>query len=266
MRMSIHHRTPRRFTILWPLALMTLWIAAPAPAQVILIGTVLEEDGLTPIPVADVRLLGPTGGVTATTISDDEGRFRLEAESAGEYSITVRRLGFVTVSADSIQLAEEDPTEIRVLLGMLAVPLEAVTVIARQPYVSPQVMRFRDRAARNDRMGRGRIYMRADIDRLRPYSADDLLRGVLWGASCRPVIMLDGLPVDGSLHMITGDNLEGVEIYRRATQIPAEFYRPGMCGLALVWRRSDPPGAKPFTWRRAIIAGAIVFLIGLASF
>jgi hypothetical protein len=36
-----------------------------------------------------------------------------------------------------------------------------------------------------------------------------------------------------------------------------------MCGLALVWSRIDPPGMKPFTWKRVAFAGLLVALIGL---
>jgi hypothetical protein len=74
--------------------------------------------------------------------------------------------------------------------------------------------------------------------------------------------MLDGLPFDGPMTMIAGDDVEGIEIYRGVTQIPAEYYRYGMCGLTMVWSRHDPPGMRPLTWKRAGVAGALIVLLG----
>lgn len=261
--MSFEIRTRHRLPVFWPVGVLLILAGTPAPAQVVLFGTVTEEDGATPIPIAEVRLLSPAGAMTASTLSDDEGEFRLEAPAAGAYTIAVRRVGFLSVRAENVPLVEENETEVRVLMGLMAVPLEAVTVVAR-PNQPLRIRRFRERAAASARMGRGRIYMREDIERIRPISAEHLLAGALWGPGCRPEIRLDGVPVDGRLPMVTGDELEGVELYRGATQIPIEFYRPGMCGLALIWSRADIEG-KPFTWRRALTAGVLLLLMGIAS-
>ncbi|HEU4454617.1 MAG TPA: hypothetical protein VFR81_16235, partial [Longimicrobium sp.] len=52
------------------------------------------------------------------------------------------------------------------------------------------------------------------------------LDGSSWEPDARGVISNDVRP----------DEVEGIEVYRRATEIPPEFRRPGSeCGVVLIW-------------------------------
>jgi hypothetical protein len=143
--------------------------------------------------------------------------------------------------------------------------LDAITVVVSEAFVPGRIVQYRERADFNRRAGIGRIYMRDDLERIQPNSAQEVLDRVLWGSRCRPLILLDGLPFDGPMTMVHGEDVEGIEIYRGLTQIPPEYYRYGMCGLAMVWSRPDPPGMRPFSWGRAAVAGFLVGLIALLA-
>ncbi len=244
-------------------ALLTIVVVTPSVfAQSVVHGIVIEDGSRRPIGVVDIRLTGPEGTSPLRAISDDEGRFRVEVADSGLYTLAVSRVGYAPLTADSIRVHEDDDLELEIRLDPTAVPLDAVTVVAQRRAEPMRIVRFRERATFNQRAGIGRIYMREDLDRLAPNSAQEVLDRVAW-TQCRPHVLLDGLPFEGS--MINGDVIEGIEIYRGITQIPIEYYRSGMCGLAMVWSRSDPPGMRPFSWRRAAVAGVLVALVALLA-
>lgn len=247
-------------------ALLAVVVATPSViAQTVVHGIVIEDGSRRPIGVVDIRLTGPEGASPVRTISDDEGRFRVEVADTGLFTLAVNRVGYAPLTADSIRVFADDDLELEIRLDPTAVPLDAVTVVAQRRAEPMRIVRFRERATFNQRAGVGRIYMREDIDRLSPNSAQEVLDGIIWTNRCRPLVLLDGLPFEGSMSMVDGDVIEGIEIYRGITQIPIEYYRSGMCGLAMVWSRSDPPGMKPFSWRRAGVAGVLVALVALLA-
>ncbi|HUE95132.1 MAG TPA: carboxypeptidase-like regulatory domain-containing protein, partial [Longimicrobiaceae bacterium] len=230
----------------------------------VLSGTILDSDTDSPVGSAAVRLIDESGVTVGTAVGSEAGTFRVTAPGAGVYSIEVRRVGYEELRADGLRLVAEEPLEVEIRIGIDAVPLDPVVVVVQTYYEPGWITDFRARAEANQRVGRGRIYTRADIDRLRPARAENLLAFHPWRGGCQPHILLDGLPADGSLSMIPGDELEGVEIYRGA-QIPAEYYRTGMCGLVMVWRRIDAPGMGPLTWRRIGVAAVVLLLFGLST-
>jgi hypothetical protein len=80
--------------------------------------------------------------------------------------------------------------------------------------------------------------------------------------------MLDGLPIDTRDidSIIQPEDVEGVEIYRGSTQIPAQYMNRANCGLVLIWTRLDAPGMKPFSWKRLFIGlGVGALLVGLST-
>lgn len=234
-------------------------------AQSILRGTVVEDGTGTPLGVVDLRLLDAENEALAAGLSDEEGRFQIEVPVAGTYSLSVRRIGYAPVVASEVQVGDEEEVELRITLAPAAVLLEAVRVVSARPLIPSRIRDFRERAELNQRIGRGRVYTREALDRYGPMSARNLLDVVGYIPNCRPVVLLDGLPIDGPLVGLSAEDLEGVETYRGVTQIPPEYYRYGMCGLTMLWTRADAPGARPFTWRRAIAAGVIVTIMGLLA-
>jgi hypothetical protein len=257
-------RAPRSHAAL-PLLLLALptALAAQEAGQAVLHGSVLDEAGRVPIALAEVRLLDAGGGVVAGVLTDTAGIFRLEVETAGEFDLSVRRIGYASILAERLELRRGEDVEIEVLMSPRAVPLDAVTVVTTRRFEPMRITEFRERAEESQRLGRGRVYMRADLERIQPISAQQLFDAVPWGIGCRPLVLVDGLPADGELHMLHPEDLEGVELYRGVNQIPPEYYRYGMCGLAMVWRRVDPEGMRPLTWARVAVAVVVLGIIGM---
>jgi len=251
---------PSPGTIGAALALALLFCSAAAGAQSTVQGTVVEEGTDRPIGTVDIRLVDASGSVGGRTITDVDGRFRLEVP-AGSYRVAVQRLGYRAIESELIEFEDGGEFAVDVRMSASAVPLAAVTVTARRRAEPNRIVEFRERAEESQRLGRGRVYMRDDIDRIRPPSAGAVLAAFPWGNRCQPEILIDGMPPVESLSGIGPDDIEGIEMYRGVTQIPPEYYRYGMCGLALIWRRTDPPGMRRLTWSRAIVAGVIVGLL-----
>lgn len=234
-------------------------------AQTALTGTVIDSRELRPVASAEVSLLDAQGELIATTLATPEGAFRFETAGPGVYSINVTRVGYAPLRAEGIPLFDGEETHVEVRMGVDAVPLDAVVVVARELYRPVWLEEFDARAEASRRTGRGRIFTREDIDRIQPNRATDLLFNLQPRRGCTPEILLDGLPADATLSSVRGDELEGVEIYRVASQIPMEYYQQGMCGLVMFWRRPDAPGFRAMTWKRVGITGVVLLLVGLTT-
>jgi hypothetical protein len=258
------------------LALLSLLLfAGRLDAQSVVRGTVIEDGTRQPIGVVDLRLLDATGAIRARAFSDEAGRFRMEVPDAGTYSLAVSRVGYATVEARDVEIEAEGDLELEVRLAARAVVLDAVTVVADRRRQFGRLEEFMERAERNRRMGRGRVYLREDIARIRPISVQELINAYSWGTRCRPGILLNGIMIEpatagpvmpgarltDSLFGVRPEDIEGIELYRDFNQIPPEYYRPGMCGLALVWTSGEPGG--PWSWKRVAAAGLLVAIIGI---
>jgi hypothetical protein len=239
--------TLRRVAVLLlPFGLVAGLAGAQEPTSRI-VGTV--TDSATGLPLAGVQatLLGTAQ--TATTSS--QGRFEFLGLAAGRYVVHVRTVGYggATLEAD----------------------LAAGAVIR----VSPSLQGFYQRAAG----GFGYFLKREDIERINPTETSELLRAVPgievtrqggnWESSIRsaetPLTMADGqateCPVQvyvnghmvptaldafnfnpGAIDLVRPQDIEGIEVYRRRTEIPHQFMRSGSfgqppCAVILIWTR-----------------------------
>jgi hypothetical protein len=258
----------RLHAIFYTAAVVLLVLAvAPADAQTVIRGTVIEDGTRVPIGTVDLRLLDADGEIRARAISDQNGQFTIElqASDSGVFTLGVRRVGYAPITAEELRVGAGDELVLEIRLSARAVALEAVTVVAQRRFEPNRIIEFRERAQQARRTGLGRIYMREDMDRMGHSSIQFVLDAVPWGNRCRPLVLLDGLPADERLTGVRAGDLEGVEIYRGVTQIPPEYYRYGMCGLALLWTRSDPDGLRPLTWARVAAAAVVIALMALIA-
>jgi hypothetical protein len=257
--------------LLLPLGLVAALAGAQEPTGRI-VGTV--TDSATGMPLAGVQatLLGTAQ--TATTSS--EGRFEFLGLAAGRYVVHVRTVGYGGATLEA-NLAAGAVEEFTVRLAALTVVLPEVVVEAEADpiRVSPSLQGFYRRAAG----GFGYFLKRDDIERLNPTETSELLRAVPgievtrqggnWESSIRsaetPLTMADGqvteCPVHvyvnghmvptaldafnfnpGAIDLIRPQDLEGIEVYRRRTEIPHEYMRSGSfgqppCAVILIWTR-----------------------------
>jgi TonB family protein len=203
-----------------------------------------------PIAGAQVGVVGSA----SRAVSDDGGHFTLRTLPRATLHITVRRLGFLPATLDWMPTSEPRTVEVR--LTEIAHSLAAVQVREhREPY-DGRLAGFNDRRSRKV----GYFVTRGDIERKNGFNLTDVMRGVpgarvitmrgalgktvlLRGATCPPLVFVDGFPASAGpfdLDMINIKSVEGIEVYSGAASIPLEFIGPRgleQCGVIAIWSR-----------------------------
>ncbi|HEY2164415.1 MAG TPA: TonB-dependent receptor, partial [Gemmatimonadaceae bacterium] len=202
------------------------------------------------------------GEAAPRSVSDDSGAFRISGLSPGRTTFIARRLGF---RPETLMV---DVLEGRVMRADFT--LRAVVQLPGQ-VVSADSARDFKMGAFNKRRGRGiGVFLtREEIEKRHSASVSELLRYVpgvtvsqrMAGepqpihmqrssnptnqATCTVALYVDGNPYpNGSVDDFPPGSLEGIEVYRSASEIPAEFRtRDSMCGLIALWTR-DPEAAR----------------------
>ena len=241
------------------------------------VGVVVADSTHAPIPLAEVSL--PELNKTETT--DSRGEFRILGIPAGEYRVSVRRIGY---GAADTRLAfnGRETIERRVVLGR-AITLEAVQVTATA------YDRIRESFEENRRIGLGHFMTRNDVAKYDGMQLASVLQqiptagvtngnGHSWVATrfahpslsglgvYHPTYMekLQGMPdnvcwahvyVDGVLQngmkepaepfdltQIPPERVEAIEFYASAAETPAKYARMGsQCGVVVIWTRQYEP-------------------------
>ncbi|MEE9184790.1 MAG: carboxypeptidase regulatory-like domain-containing protein [Acidimicrobiia bacterium] len=250
--------------------------AAPDPlaAQAVQ-GRVLEVETEEPVVSAVVQLLRGDEGdhVVASSVTDEQGHFRLRAPASGTYRLRSLRIGYQAVITPPFDLlGGEAPLEVEVRLSAVTVELAPLTIVSERP---PRLGNLRLDIAgyyeRKDTWGRqglgiGHFLEREDIDRTNPSRVSDvvrMLRGVQVesagglrqvitlrghgsiqrpGGRCIPAVFVDGAPgatgadID---YLLSPWSLAAIEVYPGLSK-PAEFFGgedPGApaCGVLALW-------------------------------
>ena len=186
-------------------------------------------------------------------ISEPDGTFEIADLPPGEYYVAIEYFGLST-NERLIELRAGHLTRVAFLLQQEVLEVAGLVVEVRRPpqpaaaWMEP----FRQRMAE----GFGHFVTREDIEERRPRLVSDLFRRIpgiyvtsggfagsqlllrRGGRQCEPALWVDGIltgryPID-DLHP---DDIEGIEVYRRASETPLQFNR-GSCGSILIWTRS----------------------------
>ncbi|HEX8905524.1 MAG TPA: Plug domain-containing protein, partial [Longimicrobiaceae bacterium] len=189
-----------------------------------------------------------------------DGKALLQLRHARE-NVIVRRLGY----GEERREVAPGPTALEVALTPAPVVLATVDATSRRPPLSPPLQRFYQRVER----GRGAFLTREQIERRKPRRLTDLFREIpgvrvtttprgerlmmtgatptmyrvnpRWEAGDCPVqYYLDGVTYlpdyAGVPNDVRPDEVEGIEVYRRLSEVPVEYRRPGAdCGVVLIW-------------------------------
>lgn len=248
--------------ILVELVLLSV-LATAASAQTIR-GKVIDDITHAAVPRAHISVTNDSGRVLITRTADSIGVFEFPLPRADSFVVKVESLGYEPTTSSYFELARGEVIEVELRLSARALLIEPMTVVARSR--PPAHLReFFERADFNRKAGRGRIWMREDLEREGTRRVAPLIAMVprRHTASCTgSTILLDGLPIEPfELDLIEADELEGVEVYRDALEVPVEYAR--YCAVVFLWRRPYEEGGTPLTWRRlAIAAGAVgLFLV-----
>lgn len=248
------------------------WCQA-APPRSMLWGVVRSDSSGAPLSGVEVLLPG-TPFRAETNL---EGRYRIEGLDGGTYQVVFRRVGYLPVRMD-VMLRPPDTTRANITLIPSAVELEPIVVsgvASRQSGVGIGREAFDERR----RLGFGRYFdstilrafesntlyslLRRDSgleirqlwwDRIQIWVAmHPTRRNVRGEHDCLVQVYMDGqmlnrggvlgtsdvLPID--LRTIGVNDLEAVEVYRSAAEVPQEYGGPNAgCGVILLWSRRGP--------------------------
>jgi hypothetical protein len=194
-----------------------------------------------------------SGGYT-----DSDGALAVEGLRPGQYTVEVTRLGYLTTTSVAA-LVEGQTTTLRVAMDPSPVAMDTVEAEVRtwgRRYL--EAHGFFERKSSIP----GSFITRQQIERDRPRSLSFLLqryrrllvhddtwsrtatarrapRGTVMGA-CSPNYFVDGVLVTNmEVESVNIANVEGIEVYRGASEIPPEFNRQnrGACGAVVIWTR-----------------------------
>jgi outer membrane receptor protein involved in Fe transport len=241
--------------VAWPATV----VVAQAPTGAVA-GTVRDSAGLRLDQVA-IGIVGASGGEHRAT-SNDSGSYHIAAMGVGSVKLFARRVGFAPETV-SVVVAAGAVTRADFVMAATALTLPAAEVVADP--TRGKMGPFNRRKSR----GVGAFVTRAEIEKRQPGTMSELLRylpGVAvtqkmagepqpvhmersvrssMQASCVVQLYVDGHPYpNGNVDDFSPALIEGVEVYRSASEIPADFRtRDATCGLIALWTR-DPDAAR----------------------
>jgi outer membrane cobalamin receptor len=158
-----------------------------------------------------------------------------------------------------------------------AVPLDPLTVRAREHFDLGPLSGYYERVQRHERMGFGHIMTRDELRERDALDVVDILREIPRIAiantsgrgnhvmfrgggtgQCTPKVYINGVHVNRNAlayidELVRPTEIEGIEVYRGLTEMPGEFYDETHCGVILVWTRRDAEGGRPFAWKRVLL-------------
>lgn len=241
-------------------ALAALCLASPVLAQSgrgTVRGIVVDSVGRG-LARVQVSIAGtPFGAVTS-----DSGRFTIRGIPLGSALVRARHVGF-DPDSQRVPITELDTTSVKFVLHSSVVVLDAESITADP--TRGKMGPFNQRRSR----GVGSFITRAEIEKRQAGSVSELLRylpgvgvsqrmagepqpvhmqrsvNTTTTGKCEVLIYVDGHPYSGgNLDDFSPNSLEGIEVYRSASEIPAAFRsRDATCGVIALWTR-DPESAR----------------------
>lgn len=258
-------RAPRGVRRVWSaiaIACTSLALAHSTISAQALRGRVVHADSGRGLSRFDVRLLAADGGEVARARSDSFGEFVMGAP-AGLYLLGFRRIGYLGGMSDTLRLSGPDTVEIVLRTLPLTPRLAGVLITGKAEPAFDFTQGFEQRRARSAGGGfldRAQIEKRGTakvLDALRGMAGIEVLSGLdiafggnyvvstrgartFQGGQCPMQILLDGMETDaGEANALRSAEIEAVEVYSVA-EVPVRFRRQNqICGLILLWSRSD---------------------------
>jgi hypothetical protein len=211
------------------------------------------------------------GRVTVDVVGIQDSTGRTASDTSGGYRIAIAETGAVRLIARRIGYAP-DTMSVVLVAGATAhadfVMKQAVQALPGETVVADPMLGKMGPFNRRRSHGVGTFVTRADIEQRQPGRISELLRyipgvGVTQAStsnpdpvrmqrsmsstirSCTVQLYVDGHPYpNGSVDDFSPGSIEGLEIYRSASEIPADFRsRDAACGVISLWTR-DPEAAR----------------------
>lgn len=229
-------------------------------------GRILDAITGEPVVLAQVSLLEEGRREVAVDLADLGGVFDLAAPRRGSYFLFVRRDGYKTLMDGLFELGSDGVVEVRVGLTPDAIELDPIDVEARRVGTPLERSGFFDRVltapgyflTREDieRAGSSKVadvfqrVPRVEVDATRPLTGPNVLQNpsifMRRGAEpCFPTLYIDRhIVANGITGAVRPDDwvntgeIEAIEVYARASQVPTGFDPVNGCGVVLIWTRA----------------------------
>ncbi|HZD05766.1 MAG TPA: carboxypeptidase regulatory-like domain-containing protein [Longimicrobiales bacterium] len=244
-----------------PLTLVAgLFLAiAPLEAQQVR-GVVIDRLTNQRVMGASVMLVDTTFRVVAGSAANQTGAFRVVAENPGSYFVLVEALGYRPTMDGILDLGEGGSISVEIYLEPKAIELDSIKVAAERV----ETFRVLEDAGFNERSRQpfGYFITPEEIRRRNPRYFFELFRntpgvrvsaaglmgtmveftvGSIRGPTCEPRVFVDGVRVNvetGLEAALEVDQIAGVEIYSRPSQVPLQWGgSDSACGVLLFWTR-----------------------------
>lgn len=244
-------------------ALMLVLVATSARAQSVVQGRVVGADS-TRITGARVQISDSARVITYTAVTDTAGQFRIRLAhplQSGPFFLRVEMLGYRTLDAVPLRVVNGDELTVRLMMAVDAIPLEPLRVTTRGRYTRGPLDEFYDRAEQVRRFGGGMIVDYEQLRHRRGSSVQLIVsERVPAVRTCPPSYFIDGMRATAEdVRAVGVSEVEGMEIYRVQTQVPARYQGRTNCGAVLIWTQIGDRGeGSPLTWRRVFVALGIL--------
>jgi hypothetical protein len=234
---------------------LTALVCAAPPAQAqTLSGRVLDDSTSRPIAGAEVILRDSLDNTFSIEVTDFAGRFGMTIP-AGIYTFQVLRMGYEPIYTPPFEVtAETGDIDLTITLPNAPVMLDPIIVEGQEQAFAPGPLQgFYERK----RQGWGIHMDREAIEAKAPVHFTDILRNIAGlrlipaGGDEYEVHSSPGCPVtyyfDGRRYTpgeyginteIGVTSLEAIEVYRRASETPADFLSgDSRCGVVVIWSK-----------------------------
>ncbi|MGD8321845.1 MAG: carboxypeptidase-like regulatory domain-containing protein, partial [Gemmatimonadota bacterium] len=238
----------------WPFVLVAALATnvSPAGGQEVA-GVLREADTDRPIAFGDVVVLDEGGAVVASVVSDAAGDFSVHLDRPGTFVLHASRLGYYAAVSTPLEVREGKRVRVTIRLVLNPLAVDSLSVDVRRPPTLLETEGFYTRMRRSQ----GTFLTRRDILELR--GVDDIpsllrtvtgvsVRSDVFGKEhvllrhgrglCAPTLIFDGTVIRPPWEdLVDIENLEGLEIYPRPSQVPGRFSVSGACGVVVAWSR-----------------------------
>ncbi len=223
-------------------------------------GAVFDRLNRERVAGASVMLLDTTFTAKAGTSANQNGLFRLQAPSPGSYFVLTEALGYRPTLDGILDMGEGGSVTVEIYLDPKPIELDSIKVAVERV----ETHRILEMAGFNERVtsGFGHFITPEEIRRRNPRYHFELFRntpgvrvtgaglmgtmieftvGSIRGPTCTPRVFVDGILViadQGLEAVVEVDQIAGVEIYSRPSQVPLQWGgSDSTCGALLFWTR-----------------------------
>ena len=252
-------------------------------------GRVLDDATGTPLSGARISLHDAQSAEAAGSVSNEAGLFELRGPAAGTYRIQVGHLGHSDYASVGFHLSDEEFIDIEIRMGIEAIPLEPLVVLARRLPASGRLARFEQRMNDPARAG-GYFISQEEIERRVVSTPSRLVLRVPGTAvapipgpfdrsmitlrrGCQARLFVDGVPLPPQQSiddLLDTQSIGGVEVYPSPLTVPIAYQdaTPPLCGVVLFWTREGEVTSGDWGFKRIAIGTgmiAAILLFGLFS-